>query len=45
MGSVLQPLLLNFLGNDTFLFAKNSTICNYADDNTQVSHEKKELTE
>ena len=25
--------------NDIFLFAKNSTHCNYADDNTQFSYE------
>ena len=35
--SILGPLLLNICVNDIFLFAKNSTLCNYADDNTQFS--------
>ena len=39
-GSILRPLLLNTFLNDIFLFAKNSTLCNYADDNTQFSCEK-----
>ena len=37
-GVILEPLLFNiFFINDIFLFAKNSTLCNYADDNTQFS--------
>ena len=30
----------NRLVNDIFLFAKNSTLCNYADNNTQFSCKK-----
>ena len=36
-GSTLGLLLFNIFLNDIFLFAKNSTLCNYADDNTQFS--------
>ena len=39
-GSVLGPLLFDIFVNDVFLFAKNSTLCNYADDNIQFSCEK-----
>ena len=39
-GSILGPLLFNIFINDIFLFAENSTLCNYADSNTQVSCEK-----
>ena len=38
--SILGPLLFNIFINDIFLFAQNSTLCNYADDNTQLSCEK-----
>ena len=39
-GSILRHLLFNIFVNDLFLFAKNSTLCNYADENTQFSCEK-----
>ena len=39
-GSILKPLIFTIFINDIFLFAKNSTLCNYADDNTQFSCEK-----
>ena len=39
-GSILGHLLFNVFINYIFLFAKNSTLCNYADDNTQFSCEK-----
>ena len=39
-GSILGLLLFNIFVNDIFLFAKKSTLCNYADDNTQFSCEK-----
>ena len=38
-GSIFGPWLLNIFVNDIF-FAKNSTLCNYADDNAQFSWEK-----
>ena len=34
------PLLFNIFINDIFLFAKNLTLCNYADENIQFSCEK-----
>ena len=39
-GSILGPFLFNIFINDIFLFAKNSTLCNHAGDNTQFSCEK-----
>ena len=39
-GSILRPLLFNIFRNDIFLFAKNSTLYNYAADNTQFSCKK-----
>ena len=33
-GSILGPVLYNVFINDTFLLVQNSTIYNYADDNT-----------
>ena len=42
-GSILGSLLFDIFVNDILLFAKNSTLCNYADDNTQFSCEKKSL--
>ena len=33
-GTILDPVLFNVLINDIFLFVKDSTIYNYADDNT-----------
>ena len=39
-GSLLGPLLSNIFINYIFLFAKNSTPCNYADDSTHFSCEK-----
>ena len=42
-GSIFGPLLFNIFINDIFLFAKYSTLCNYADDYTQFSCEKKHL--
>ena len=43
-GSIFGPLLFNIFVNDIFLFTKNSTLCNYAESNTQFSCEKKHLT-
>ena len=37
-GSILGPLLFNIFINDIFLVAEKSGICNFADDNTLVSH-------
>ena len=34
-GSIPAPLLFNIFINDIFLFAKNSTLCNYGEGNTQ----------
>ena len=39
-GSIFGPLLFNVFINHMFLFAKNSTLFNYADENTQFSCEK-----
>ena len=39
-GSILGPLVFNIFVNDIFSFAKNSTLCTYADNNTQFSYEK-----
>ena len=39
-GSIIGALLFNMFLNDIILFAKNLTLCNYADDNTQLSCEK-----
>ena len=39
-GSILGPLLFNIFINDIFLFVECSTLCNYADDNTQYSCER-----
>ena len=36
-GSMLGPLLFNIFLNDLFLFAENSDLSNYADDNTLYS--------
>ena len=33
-GSTLGPILVNILLNDRFLFISNSSLSNYADDNT-----------
>ena len=38
--SILGPMLFNIFINAIFLFVKNSTLCNYADDKTQFSCEK-----
>ena len=40
-GSILGPLLFNIFINDIFLFIKESTIANYADDNTPYSTDRK----
>ena len=37
-GSILGPLLFNIFINDIFLVVEKSGICNFADDNTLVSH-------
>ena len=39
-GAILGPLIFNIFVDDMFLFAKNSSLCNYADDNTQFSCKK-----
>ncbi len=39
-GSVLGPILFNFYINDLFLFIKQATLYNYADDNTLVYFSK-----
>ena len=37
-GSILGPLVFNIFINEIFLVAEKSHICNFADDNTLVSH-------
>ncbi len=39
-GSVLGPILFNFYINDLFLFIRQATIYNYADDNTLGCYSK-----
>ena len=39
-GSILGTLLFNIFINNIFLFSENSTLCNYANKNTQFSCEK-----
>ena len=37
-GSILRPLLFNIFINDNFLVVEKSDICDFAHDNTLVSH-------